>query len=99
MVSRTPNRMLNTESTVFGLNISDMIFILIVYSLTNSILMLFRLEVLSIFLATICALILIPVRLNFRRRIIRDFCVLLAIKYLKRGVACVPARFRYFRTQ
>lgn len=97
MLNRQPLRTLNTETTVLGLNISDIIFVLAIYSVFNSVLMIWKLEVLSIPISTLAAVVLVPIRLNNRRRIIRDFLILIAIRFLKNGVARVPARFRYYR--
>lgn len=99
MLSRQPLRILNTETTILGLNISDLIFTLLIYSLSNSIFLYMRLEILSIPLALVTGAILVPIRLNFRRRIVRDFIVYKLIEITRNGVTCVPARFRYYRVR
>lgn len=85
-----PSRILNETPNILGLSLNDMAVISIVYLVSLLILNLFQLEILAGLIAILSALILIPIRLKYRRHIIRDFLFYLKHKIFFAGVYYDP---------
>ena len=69
----TPSRHLNNEKTIFGLDLKDLMASLFVLSICNIILENTRLEFLSVVMSILLLVALVPIRVKYRRKIIRDF--------------------------
>ncbi len=68
-----PSHTLNIKPNFFGLTLDDLLFLSITYSLLQVLFLSLGLEILAIFFVFLIALFLIPIRLKFRRGIIRDY--------------------------
>lgn len=66
------SRVLNDNGSVLGLNIYDLIGSVTVLVITSELLKPFGLEFLSVLVAIFSLILLIPIRLRYRRKIIRD---------------------------
>lgn len=94
MKEHTPLKILNKEATIMGLNITDTISIVALYTVLNSIFLRFNFEILALPISLFFSLTLIPIRLNFRRHIIRDYLTRFFIMYFKNGVYYDPKTHR-----
>ena len=81
-----PSRTLNIKSNFLGLTLDDLLGLMFFYTVFQILFTSFGLEILSIILTFFTALFLIPIRLKFRRGIIRDYFVFLFQKVLKGGL-------------
>jgi hypothetical protein len=68
------SRLLNDNGTVLGLNVFDLIGAIVVLVLFAHLLGGTSLEFLALPVAALALIALIPIRLKYRRKIIRDFC-------------------------
>ena len=73
MKTFNPSKTLNIKSNFFGLTLDDLMGLMVFYTLFQLVFSLMGLEILSIILTFILALFLIPIRLEYRRGIIKDF--------------------------
>ena len=89
-----PSRVLNEAPNILGLNLNDMASISIIYLISLLTLNMFQLEVFSGLVAIVCALMLIPIRIKYRRHILRDYFLYLRIKLLNFGVYYDPKNHR-----
>ena len=78
-----PSRTLNIKSNFLGLTLDDLLGLMFFYTFFQILFASIGLEILSIILTFFTALFLIPIRLKFRRGIIRDYLVFLLQKTLK----------------
>lgn len=69
---QVPSRTLNEERAFLGLYISDLALALLVFIVTSSALQDTKYGSLAFPLGVLTLLILVPIRLKFRRKIIRD---------------------------
>ena len=81
-----PSRTLNIKSNFLGLTLDDLLGLMFFYTVFQILFTSLGLEILSIILTFFTALFLIPIRLKFRRGIIRDYFVFLLQKALKGGL-------------
>ena len=72
-VSGTPSKALNDNSFLFGLGASDIILLAIILILTRQISIFSSSGGLSLILVLAVGIALIPIRMRFRRKIIRNF--------------------------
>lgn len=73
MKTFNPSRTLNIKSNFFGLTLDDLLGLMIFYTFFQLVFALMGLEIVSLILTFIIALFLIPIRLKYRRGIIRDY--------------------------
>jgi hypothetical protein len=73
MKSRQPSRILNERGLLFGLDYMDVTAMAIVLLIANLSLKPFHKEFFSLPLTGMVLLLLIPIRMRFRKKIIRDF--------------------------
>ena len=78
-----PSRILNLKSNFFGLTLDDLLGLMFFYTIFQLLFSFLGLEILSIILTFIIALFLIPIRLKYRRGIIRDYFLFLLQKTFK----------------
>ena len=78
-----PSRTLNIKSNFLGLTLDDLLGLMFFYTFFQILFTSIGLEILSIILTFFTALFLIPIRLKFRRGIIRDYFIFLFQKVLK----------------
>ena len=78
-----PLKTLNIKSNFLGLTLDDLLGLMFFYTFFQILFASIGLEILSIILTFFTALFLIPIRLKFRRGIIRDYFVFLLQKTLK----------------
>ena len=78
-----PSKTLNIKSNFFGLTLDDLLFLMFFYTIFQMIFSLIGFEVLSIVLTFVLALLLIPIRLKYRRGIIRDYLFYIVHKLVK----------------
>lgn len=83
MKSFKPSKTLNIKSNFLGLTLDDLLGLMFFYTFFQILFASIGLEILSIILTFFTALFLIPIRLKFRRGIIRDYFVFLLQKTLK----------------
>lgn len=69
-----PSKTLNIKSNFFGLTLDDLLGLMVFYTFFQLVFSLAGLEIVSIILTFITALLLIPIRLKYRRGIIKDYC-------------------------
>lgn len=79
------SRVINENSNVMGLEISDLLGLAGVYWLLQAFLFPFGLELLAVPLIAIMAILLIRVRLRHRRRVLRDTVRFYSIRAFKNG--------------
>lgn len=75
MKAFSPSKTLNIKSNFFGLTLDDLLGLMVFYTFFQLVFSLAGLEIVSIILTFITALLLIPIRLKYRRGIIKDYCV------------------------
>ena len=68
-----PSKTLNIKSNFFGLTLDDLLGLMIFYTVFQLLFAFLGLEIVSIILTFITALFLIPIRLRYRRGVIRDY--------------------------
>lgn len=73
MTDRRGSRVLNDNTLFFGLDFNDVIALGVVLIISQSVLKIFEKQNLAILVPFVTMLILIPIRLHHRRRIIRDY--------------------------
>ena len=78
-----PSKTLNIKSSFFGLSLDDLLGLMVFYTLFQFLFSLIGLDILSIVLTFLLLILLIPIRLKFRRGIIKDYFVYLFRKLLK----------------
>lgn len=77
---KRPNRILNESRFVLGLHFKDFTFGILVFALSAKLLENTRFGILSIPITLLFFSVLVPIRLNYRPKIIRD-----TISYILRG--------------
>ena len=78
-----PSRILNIKSNFFGLTLDDLLGLMFFYTIFQLLFSFLGLEILSIILTFIIALFLIPIRLKYRRGVVRDYFLFLLQKTFK----------------
>ena len=78
-----PSKTLNIKSNCAGLTLDDLLGLMVFYTIFQLIFASFGLEILSIILTFFAALFLIPIRLKYRRGIIKDYFTYLCRKFFK----------------
>lgn len=81
-----PSRVLNDDNLFFGLDRNDIMAIGVVFYLVQMVLSIFSLEGFSLIFTGIGAIILMQIRLKFRRKIIRDTLRYFFVKIFWGGV-------------
>ena len=81
-----PSRTLNIKSNCLGLTLDDLLGLMIFYTIFQLIFASFGLEILSIILTSLTALFLIPIRLKYRRGILKDYFSYLFLKIFKGNI-------------
>ena len=77
------SKTLNIKSNFFGLTLDDLLFLMSFYTVFQLMFSLIGLEILSIILTFLSALFLIPLRMKYRRGIIKDCLFYFAHKIFK----------------
>lgn len=83
MKAFSPSKTLNIKSNFFGLTLDDLLGLMVFYTFFQLVFSLAGLEIVSIILTFITALLLIPIRLKYRRGIIKDYFVFLVRRIIK----------------
>ena len=78
-----PSKTLNIKSNFFGLTLDDLLGLMVFYTAFQLLFAFLGLESVSIILTFITALFLIPIRLKYRRGIIKDYFIFLFHKIFK----------------
>lgn len=78
-----PSKTLNIKSNFFGLTLDDLLGLMAFYTIFQLVFTFLGLEILSIILTFLGALFLIPIRLRYRRGIIKDYFTFLFHKIFK----------------
>ena len=78
-----PSKTLNIKSNFFGLTLDDLLLLMVFHTVFQLVFALLGLEILALILTFATALFLIPVRLKYRRGIIRDYLFVLIHKLIK----------------
>ena len=78
-----PSKTLNIKSNFFGLTLDDLLGLMAFYTIFQLLFTLVGLEILSIILTLFISLFLIPIRLRYRKGIIKDYFIFLIHKILK----------------
>ena len=78
-----PSKTLNIKSNFFGLTLDDLLGLMIFYTFFQLLFSFIGIDILSIVLTFLLCILLIPIRLKFRRGIIKDYFVFLFHKVLK----------------
>ena len=78
-----PSKTLNIKSNCLGLTLDDLLGLMLFYTVFQLIFAGIGLEILSLILTFFTALFLIPIRLKFRRGIVRDYVFYLFLKFFK----------------
>ena len=78
-----PSKTLNIKSNFFGLTLDDLLGLMVFYTVFQLIFSFLGLELVSLILTLLTALFLIPLRLKYRRGIIKDYFFFLLHKFLK----------------
>ena len=68
-----PSKTLNIKSNFFGLTVDDLLGLMLFYTVFQLLFVFIGLEIVSIILTFITALFLIPIRLKYRRGVIKDY--------------------------
>ena len=79
----SPSKTLNIKSNFFGLTLDDLLGLMVFYTFFQLIFALMGLEIVSLILTFVVALFLVPIRLKYRRGIIRDYFFFLSHKFIK----------------
>lgn len=83
MQTYSPSKTLNIKSNCFGLTLDDLLCLMVFYTVFQLIFALMGLEIISLILTFLTALFLIPIRLKYRRGIIRDYLFYVCHKAFK----------------
>ena len=75
MKAFNPSKTLNIKSNFFGLTLDDLLGLMVFYTFFQLVFSFLGLEIVSIILTFIVSLFLIPIRLKYRRGIIKDYLV------------------------
>ena len=67
------SKTLNIKSNFFGLTLDDLLCLMVFYTVFQLLFALIGLEIVSLVLTLFTAFLLVPVRLKYRRGIIRDY--------------------------
>ena len=78
-----PSKILNIKSNCLGLTLDDLMGLMVFYTFFQLIFASIGLEILSIILTFFTALFLIPIRLKYRRGIIKDYFTYFFRKFFK----------------
>ena len=78
-----PSKTLNIKSNFFGLTLDDLLLLMVFHIIFQLIFALMGLEIFALILTFVTALFLIPVRLKYRRGIIRDYIAVLIHKLIE----------------
>lgn len=81
-----PSKILNIKSNCLGLTLDDLLGLMVFYTVFQLLFASIGLEILSIILTFFMALFLIPIRLKFRRGIIKDYASYVLRKSFKGSV-------------
>ena len=68
-----PSKTLNIKSNFFGLTLDDLLGLMLFYTVFQLLFVFIGLEIVSILLTFFTALFLIPIRLKYRRGVIKDY--------------------------
>ena len=77
-----PSKTLNIKSNFFGLTLDDFLGLMVFYTFFQLLFSFIGFDILSIVLSLFLFLLLIPIRLKFRRGIIKDYFIFLFHKVL-----------------
>ena len=83
MQTFSPSKTLNIKSNFFGLTLDDLLCLMVFYTVFQLLFALIGLEIVSLVLTFLTAFLLVPVRLKYRRGIIRDFLFYFFHKVIK----------------
>ena len=83
MKAFNPSKTLNIKSNFFGLTLDDLLGLMVFYTFFQLLFALAGLEIVSIILTFITALFLIPIRLKYRRGVIKDYFFFLVKRIVK----------------
>ena len=67
------SKILNIKSNFFGLTLDDLLGLMVFYTVCQLFFSLMGLEILPIILTFILAVFLVPIRLRYRRGVIKDY--------------------------
>ena len=81
-----PSKTLNIKSNCLGLTLDDLLGLMVFYTFFQLLFASIGLEILSIILTSFTALFLIPIRLKYRRGILKDFAAYVFRKSFKGSV-------------
>lgn len=85
-MAKKPSRILNDDTLVFGLDRNDLMGLAFMFYVFQIAFRSLQKDYVALFATLIATVILINIRLKFRKKIIRDFVKFLLAKILKRGV-------------
>ena len=77
-----PSKTLTIKSNIFGLTLDDLLGLMVFYTFFQFVFVSLGLEIVSLVLTFFTALFLIPIRLKYRRGIVRDYFVFCVHKIL-----------------
>ena len=83
MKSFKPSKILNIKSNFLGLSLDDLLGLMVFYTFFQLLFASLGLEILSIILTLFTAIFLIPIRLKYRRGVIKDYAFYLFHKSFK----------------
>ena len=83
MQTFSPSKTLNIKSNFFGLTLDDLLCLMVFYTVFQLLFVLIGLEIVSLILTFLTAFLLVPIRLKYRRGIIRDYLFYLFHKLIK----------------
>ena len=83
MQTFSPSKTLNIKSNFFGLTLDDLLCLMVFYTVFQLLFALIGLEIVSLILTFFTAFLLVPIRLKYRRGIIRDYLFYLFHKLIK----------------
>ena len=79
------SRVLNQQSRFFGLGVLDFLFLSAFYMLSQAFLFPFQFEFLGLLLTLALAVLLVPIRLKYRKKFIRDVVFYTFIRLVRKG--------------
>ena len=86
MQTFSPSKTLNIKSNFFGLTLDDLLCLMVFYTVFQLLFALIGLEIVSLVLTFFTAFLLVPIRLKYRRGIIRDYLFYLFHKIIYGGL-------------
>ena len=86
MQTFSPSKTLNIKSNFFGLTLDDLLCLMVFYTVFQLLFALIGLEIVSLVLTFLTAFLLVPIRLKYRRGIIRDYLFYLFHKIIYGGL-------------